>query len=136
MSSNIEKISKIYNCDFVCEYHNLQDDTKYREEFLKAFNLTEYNEIKLISGQELILENIKHERRFERLLSNASKKASQILMDETKIDDKDFGLMVLFSFEYFYLFHNCLKSYINENGIYKDEFIENYNTLLKLLEKE
>ena len=132
--SVIEDIKKIYDTDFVCEYENEETDTKYRLEFLRVFRMEEFIEDELINKQKSLLENIKHERKFLRLVENAAKHASIALMDPTRANDCDFGIMMLFSFGFFATFHKCISSYVNDNGRITAEFIENYNKLLLLLE--
>ena len=132
--STIEKIKQIYDTNVTCEYKNYETDTKYREEFLKVFKLDEFNENKLIDNQCLLREYLEHERRFLRLIEKAAGKVSSILMDPSRDNDKDFGITMLFSFEYFELFHNCIKSYVDNNTTIKEDFIENYNKLLLLLD--
>lgn len=132
--STIEDIKKIYDTDFVCEYENEETDTKYRKEFLRVFRMEEFIEDELIDKQKSLFESIKHERKFLRLVENAAKHASIALMDPTRSDDCDFGIMMLFSFGFFATFHKCISSYVNDNGRITGEFIENYNKLLVLLE--
>ena len=132
--SVVEDIKKIYDTDFVCEYENEETDTKYRLEFLRVFRMEEFIEDELINKQKSLLENIKHERKFLRLVENAAKHASIALMDPTRANDCDFGIMMLFSFGFFATFHKCISSYVNDNGRITAEFIENYNKLLLLLE--
>ena len=134
--SNIEDIEKIYDTDFVCEYENEIADTKYREEFLRAFRMKQFIEDELIDKQKNLLEAIRHERKFLRLVENAAKHASIALMDPKRADDCDFGIMMLFSFGFFATFHKCLSSYVNNHGVITADFIENYNALLKLLENQ
>ena len=133
--STIQKIVEIYDITVNCEYRKYETDTKYREEFLKVFRLKNFLEDQLIDSQCLLRETLEHERRFLRLIEKAAGKVSTILMDPARENDKDFGITMLFSFEYFDLFHNCIKSYVENNGAIKQEFIENYNNLLQLLEK-
>jgi len=132
--STVEDIKKIYDTDFECEYENEVTDTKYREEFLRVFRMEEFIEHELIDKQKSLLEMIRHEKKFLRLVENAAKHASIALMDPNRSDDYDFGIMMLFSFGFFSTFHKCICSYVNKNGRITEEFIENYNKLLLLLE--
>ena len=133
--STIQKIAEIYDISVNCEYKKYETDTKYREEFLKVFKLKSFVEDQLIDSQCLLRESLEHERRFLRLIEKAAGKVSTILMDPARENDKDFGITMLFSFEYFEMFHNCIKSYVKNNGTIKQDFIEHYNNLLQLLEK-
>ena len=132
--STVEDIKKIYDTDFECEYENEEIDTKYREEFLRAFRMDKFIDDVLINKQTSLLEMIRHERKFLRLIENAAKHASIALMDPSRSDDYDFGIMMLFSFGFFATFHKCISSYVKKNGRITDDFIENYNKLLILLE--
>lgn len=132
--STVEDIKKIYDTDFECEYEKEETDTKYREEFLRAFRMDKFIDDVLINKQTSLLEMIRHERKFLRLVENAAKHASIALMDPSRSDDYDFGIMMLFSFGFFSTFHKCISSYVNKNGRITDDFIENYNKLLILLE--
>ena len=97
--------------------------------------MNEFKEDEIINKQILLLKKIKNQRKFLRLAQSAARHASVVIMDPSKSEDCDFGIMMLFSFDFFDYFHNCLASYINNNGRITPEFIENYNTLLNLLEK-
>ena len=133
-NTNIDLIREIYDSEFVCQYVNEATDTKYREEFLRAFRMKDFIEDELIDKQKVLLDNIKHERKFLRLVENAAKQASITLMDPQRADDCDFGIMMLFSFDFFATFHKCLSSYITNNSRITPDFVESYNALLKLLE--
>ena len=133
-TESIDCIIQIYDISFDCEYRKYSEDTKYREEFLKAFKLQDFDQEKLINNQMILVKQIEHERKFLRLLQKAAQKASLVIMDNSKSSDNDFGIMMLFSFEYFDFFHKCLKEYVNNKGTITEDFLQCYNELLTLLE--
>ena len=135
VTCEIDVLKEIYDSSFECEYKNFETDTKYREEFLRAFRTTEFHEDNIINKQLQLLNIIKKERRFLRLVENAAKHASVILMDPSKDSDCEFGIMMLFSFQFFDEFHKCLSYYINNNQAITSEFIESFNKILQLLEQ-
>ena len=133
--SNIEEIKKIYDTDLVCEYENEKTDTKYREEFLRVFRMEEFIEDQIIDKQQTLFENLKNEDKFVRLAKKAAKHGSIRLMDRSRSDDCEFGIIILFSFSAFATFHKCICDYVNNNGTITEEFNGYFLELLLLLQK-
>ena len=103
---------------------------------LESFK-TNFDQLKPTQNLELgqsLLENIKHEEKFVQLMQKAAERGSIRLMDRTRSADCDFGIMMLFSFSSFATFHKCICNYVNNNGTITEEFTNDYNKLLILLQ--
>lgn len=122
----------MYNSSFKCTY-NLLDcentnemdikENLYRSQFLQAFNMNELDEE---SNFELMFEFIN-----DKLMKNEK---GQTILNKMKEKNhfpiEGMELVLLFSYDFFYLFHNCLIDLLNDGEI-KDE---NYNMLIKKIE--
>lgn len=126
----------MYNSTFKCTYNMIDaqdidndydsNDFKeilYRSQLLKAFNMNELDE----------------ECKFEHIFNYINKQLikvekGRIILDKMK--DKiafpigDMELVLLFSYDYFYLFHNCLIDLFNNGDIGN----ESYNMLIQKIE--
>jgi len=122
----------MYNSTFKCTY-NLIDcentnemdikESLYRSQLLQAFNMCELDEE---SKFETIFDFIN-----ERLIKNEKGKTILNKMKEkNKFPIGDMELVLLFSYDYFYLFHDCLIDLLNDCDIKE----ENYNMLIKKIE--
>ena len=89
----------MYNFDLTIEYDN---DEEYRQQILKVFNLSEYTD-EITKGIDSVYEDIRENEEFERLLE----KAANSMLSE----DKELGLVILFSYDHFPAFHDCIKEY-------------------------
>jgi hypothetical protein len=109
----------MYSFDLIDKYDC--DDT-YRSSLLGVFNLTEYsNDINF--GIDFIYDKIKVEPTFNELMIKA---ANSILSEDPLV-----GLIILFSYDHFYDFHNCIIEYndtqtasIEKIDKIKDKFIK------------
>lgn len=102
----------MYNFDLTIEYNS---DDEYREQILKAFNLSEYND-DIIGGIDLIYESIRENSEFGELLE----KASNSMLSE----DRELGMVILFSYDHFPAFHECIKEF-KQNSIAPTDKINN-----------
>lgn len=128
-------MDNIYNADFECEYRIKEDETQYRKEFLQVFNLTAYEENKIINSQSVITETLCKIPEFNNLFLKASSKASQIMMAVNMDGDPEFGLLILFSYDYFDFFHDCVKEFFKcEQKVTQSVNIKINNLLKKLSE--
>ena len=130
------KVSEIYDGSFSCNYKNINNDTEYRKDFLRAFKLTDYKEDVLINKQNSLCTILCEDTNFKNLLGEASSKASQLMMSPEMDSDYDFGLMILFSYDYFNLFHECLIEFINQNETMNVAVLEKINNLLGVIKNE
>ena len=99
----------MYNYSFYCTYldvsgneHN--QDTTYRQEILKAFNLMVYDHEKMMSTITSLYKKYKEDKQIIEILN--------ILKDTNKysflFNNQGDLFTLLFSFEYFYYFHTCI----------------------------
>lgn len=89
----------MYNFDLTIEYDN---DEEYRQQILKVFNLSEYTD-EITKGIDSVYEDIRENERFSQLLE----KAANSMLSE----DKELGMVILFSYDHFTAFHECIKEY-------------------------
>jgi hypothetical protein len=121
----------MYNSTFKCTYNLLSNDEEedslkemlYRSQLLQAFNMNELDEE---SRFEHVFDYINNE-----MLKN--EKGTIILntmKEKCQFPVGDMELVLLFSYDYFDLFHNCLIDLFNTGDIND----ENYNMLIKKIE--
>ena len=112
-SSDIFKNIKIENIE--TEEENDMREILYRQDLLYIFGLEEFDDQKINHCIHQIYEKIKDISDLDALLV----KMAALFFSE----DKEVGLMVLFSFDYFYLLHPCLCD-ILENGKMTNENVQ------------
>ena len=128
----------MYNTNVVCTYNTLDifletdnitekeqefiRDVIYRQELLNIFELEDYNETKLAEAIHELYEKIKECKKLKECMM---KLASQFMNK-----DAEFGLTLLYSFDYMYYTHVCVSEFL-ETGKIMDK---NMNILFILLE--
>ena len=121
----------MYNCDIICEYQNdknltTSDDT-YRNELLKVFNLTEYDDA--ISKQiECIYEDLKSNEKIITLLKNIK---NMFLSENSNENDLSFNFILLFSYDYFYMTHELIKTYKKTGTIGSIEYQHLFDLIIE-----
>ena len=99
----------MYNYSFNCSYldnssNTSIQDTIYRQEILKAFNLLIYDHEKMMKTIDKIHIKYKENKQIKEILN--------ILKENNKysflFNNSDDLFTLLFSFEYFYYFHACI----------------------------
>ena len=107
----------MYNYSFDTTYQTIDGDlgdTKYREEMLKAFNMTEYEDEELKRKMDKLYNTIKDEcNKHELIKSMKSKNQFPFVLDDNST------LIFFFSFDYFNLFHKCIQDFF-KNGHFSD----------------
>ena len=113
----------MYNTLFLCTYnliHNKdvdEDDDElsndlYRSQLLQAFNLSEWDSGKIVT----MFENL------SKMLSNNDK--GKVILERMKnksmIPIEDMEIVVLFSYDYFDLFHKCLLDFFTHGRILEE----------------
>lgn len=123
----------MYDTTFKCTYqlindtkYNINDDnddcidindlsdTLYRNQFFQAFKLDEWDAEKINKTLEYIENLLKNDLKGEIILK-VTKQHSMIPIDNTEI-------LVLCSYDYFYLFHDCLIELLNNKSISENTF--------------
>ncbi len=121
----------MYNTKFVCTYYtpevfldtdNITEDEKvfirntiYRQELLYVLGLEDYDEAEINTAMNEIYNKAKEHDKLKKCMN---KLAGQFMKA-----DEDFGLMLLFSYDYMYLTHICISEFI-ENGKISEENIK------------
>jgi hypothetical protein len=98
-----------YNCNIIVNYNTLDNDDIYREQFLRVFNLTEYNDDVIKKAIKEIETLFYNNINIETLYFNMKKTQRFIIYQDSDL------LIYLFSYDLFYLTHNLIKSIINKN---------------------
>lgn len=98
-----------YNCNIIVNYNTLDNDDIYREQFLRVFNLTEYNDDVIKNAIKEIETLFYNNINIETLYVNMKKTQRFIIYQDSDL------LIYLFSYDLFYLTHNLIKSIINKN---------------------
>ena len=127
----------MYNTQVVCTYNtpevfletdNINDDEKafvrdtiYRQEILDIFYENDYNDDKLSIAINELYKRIKY---CEQLTKCMLKLAGKYMAT-----NEEFGLMLLFSYDYMYLTHICICEFI-ETGEISNENITNLEKAL------
>ena len=86
-----------YKYDTSIQY---DDDDEYRNCICRVFQMTEYDDTALSAGLDAIFLKTSSNPRFTEVYGIAAGK----MMSE----DPEFGLAILFSYDYFAVFHKCL----------------------------
>jgi len=81
----------------------------YQDELLHVFNVTKYDET-IING---IINELYHKLNFHTDL----KQCMTILANNILSEDLEFGFMVLFSYNYFFLTHRCICDFLETGDI-------------------
>jgi hypothetical protein len=127
----------MYNTKFICTYHtpevfletdNITNEEKefirntiYRQELLYILGIDEYNEPEINTAMNEIYNKAKANYELKKCMN---KLAGQFMKA-----DEDFGLMLLFSYDYMYLTHICI-SELFETGKISDKNMGNLEKVL------
>ena len=109
----------MYNFDLNVSYDT---DDEYRKVLLEAFGLESYDD-KIIGIQKNIFNEIKNNKLFNELLT----KASNSILSE----DLEMGLVLLFSYSYFKIFHTILKEFKLNNNVLESDIDKLKNLISK-----
>jgi len=113
---------KSINIDFAYSYPFKTNDD-YQDCFLKVFELENYNGKIINEKLSALYEELKNDANFVEIV--------QLLANKMLTDDKEFGLYVLFSFDYLHDFLTALKNRIpNSNSIEQNNDKENMESEL------
>jgi hypothetical protein len=127
----------MYNTKIICTYHssdvfletdqlnetgkNFVRDTIYRQELLNILNMEEFNEKEMDIVIHDLYTQVKN--------CQGLKECMQKLAGHFSSIDEEFGLMLLFAFDYMYLTHICICEFL-ENGKISDENIRNLRSIV------
>ena len=118
----------MYDTKFVCTYNNdyifkglenidimtekdkeIYQDAYYRYELLSIFGLEEYNEKEICEAVATLYEKIKESAELKECVSKLAAKFMSA--------DEEFGLMMLFAYDYMYLSHICISEFLETGKI-------------------
>ena len=121
----------MYNYSFYCTYLDISNnehkqDTVYRKEILKAFNLMIYDHEKMMNTITDLYNKYKENNQIKEIL-NILKKNNKYSFLFNNFDDL---FTLLFSFEYFYYFHTCIAELEQSQSI-SDIIYEKFIKVLK-----
>lgn len=127
----------MYNTKYICTYNNedifnVNDkitesdkdfvrDAIYRQDILNIFQLEEFEIDNINDNLKELYKKIEDNKEIDILL----KKFAAIYLSE----DPEFGLLLLFSFDFLHLFHPFISEYLENRDISE----EKYNKLINLL---
>ena len=119
----------MYNYEHKVTYNHIpisKQDIRYRNDLLLCFNITTDNFEELTKKQKSLYESIKTNKSIIDLLK-------EFQLNQTLIPAKlniETCFTLCFSFDFFYIFHQCLKD-INDNNSISDLNYENMIFLIK-----
>ena len=115
----------MYNTTVICTYNtpevfleddDISEDEKefirdviYRQELLDILGIEEYNEKELVAEIHELYKKVKKNTFFKECMIQVAKN----FMNK----DEEFGLMVLYSYDYMYLTHICVSEFLNKGEI-------------------
>lgn len=130
----------MYNTKIICTYHtsevflnsdqlnesdkNFIRDSIYRQELLNILNLDEYDENEMDLALHDLYTKVKY--------SNELKECMQQLARQFTSIDEEFGLMLLFAFDYMYLTHICVSEFLETGKISPQNIFNLKNNLFNL----
>jgi len=117
-----------YDISFICTYNLIEDDQEsiicYQAQLLQALKQTVYDDdkISVITGK--IYDLLKDNKEIQEILNILSEKLVifQFFKSNNKELDNTFVFPMLFSFEYFHLFHKLLSNYISNKSLQENHF--------------
>ncbi|AET73033.1 hypothetical protein PGAG_00144 [Phaeocystis globosa virus 12T] len=117
-----------YDNGFICTYNLIEDDQEsiicYQAQLLQALKQPVYDDdkISIITGK--IYDLLKDNEEIQEILNILSEKLVlfQFFKSNNKELDNTFVFPMLFSFEYFHLFHKLLSNYISNKSLQENHF--------------
>lgn len=123
----------MYCSDFDCTYFDIEEsegDTQYRKELLTAFNLKQYDDDVFKENVDNIFNLIFKIHNTQENLNNIQK-IFEIVRKRNpwpiELSD-NMCITMLFSYDYFFLFHECIKAFLKTNKI-ENEIVDKFNEL-------
>jgi hypothetical protein len=117
-----------YDTSFMCTY-TLFDDADdsnlcFQTQLLQAFKLTTYDDDKISVTRGKIYDILKDNEEIQEILEILSNTIFmfQYFKSNNKELDNTFVFPILFSYQYFHLFHKLLSNYISNKSLQKNHF--------------
>ena len=111
----------LYCYDFICTYKLIDEefrDILYKQQYLDAFQLTIYDNKAIKKTQELLYKKLKVNKYFTYLLERIMIKYPQLCNNKLE------AINILFSYDFFDLFHRYLIDYFT-NDVINPRFYKN-----------
>ena len=130
-----------YNSELVLTYKSFDkkySDLCYQIQLLQAFNMLKYDDYILQKNIENIYELIKNNNEIKNILLLISKKMKNYELFNTINSSTNSNInnfiyfQLLFSYNYFEIFHKCYSKYINDfkNNTLKHDYFEELKTFI------
>ena len=122
----------VYNIDINCIYPSITDieesNDKYREELLKIFCLKEYDDDKIQKETDRLFKMMWTDNENKEDLNALFKVVRENNTWPIELNDY-MCFIILFSYDYFYLFNDCIKDFMIDKEISKENItkFENFN---------
>ena len=129
--NDIKNIS--YNTNFLCTYRNFQEDYYsnlcYQIQMLQALNMDKYDSFILSVNIQKVYYFLQNNNEIIYILNLLKEKYSTTNMAFFIQDNDDALFQIIFSHDYFDIFHKCLINYI------KDKLNSNFNETKKYFDE-
>ncbi len=133
-----------YNNNFITTYksfdQNYYKDLCYKIQLLQAFNMEKYDEFILQNNIQQLYYFLREEEKIIKIISVLSQNNNQLKIfkafsnDFNKETENLFYFQILFSFDYFDLFHKFLCNFLKkENDLRENELNKNFEDLLQYI---
>ena len=107
-----------YNTDMICTYrdfsNNYYSNLCYQIQLLQIFNMSKYDEYMLTKNIEAIYNILKDDEIILKSLQIFESKYSEISLMSGIIGDKQLLFQLLFSYDFFDIFHKTFSGFIKE----------------------
>ena len=123
--------SLTYDFDFLCTYHLIENDENlsslcYQNQLLQVFKLNNYDSKKIDNNIIKLFNILRDDEEILEIIEILSNKLTifQFLKQNNQKLDNSFIFQMLFSYDYFYLFHNSFIHYKTNKSLNKSSFSE------------
>ena len=149
-TDNSYNILCIYNSEFICTYKYFEDDESishicYQQQLLQAFNMDKFDDNILENNIKTLYFFIEKSDKIQEIITFLSNDMNQEIFnlfndkDSSTTIDKFSIFHILFSYDYFYLFHKYISIFINNfknSGEKSDKCLDNLLEKLKELKNK
>jgi hypothetical protein len=141
---NISNMAINYNNGFITTYKSFNEpyynDLCYKIQLLQAFNMNKYDEFMLQQNIQKTYYSLREEEKIQKIMCVLSQNNKQLEIfkafskDFNKEAEDLFYFQILFSFDYFDLFHKFLCIFLKkENDLRENELNKNLEQLLQYI---
>ena len=119
-----------YDFDFLCTYHLIEDEDQsnicYRSQLLQVFKLNNFDSEQINYNIQKLYNVLRDNEEILEILDILSNKLQifQFLKQNNQKLDNSLIFQMLFSYDYFYLFHNSLIHFKTNKSLNKSSFSE------------